>query len=251
MVLGPSVGGALFELGPTLPFYAACGGLLLAACMLATAPSPQSFSPAGPDSADRGDTISADRLANWRLVAWVGLFFAYLAMGMMRYQLPSLARALAVREAVFGIVMTVLSLVMAGTFLLLSRSDRWHFRRALHALAQLALAAIVAGFCWVDSADGMALAVSAAGVCIGLVYASSIFYSASGPPARRTSLLAVHEMTLPAGFVCGSLIGGSLSEYVSLRAAYPACAALILLGLLVQLLMVWRKAWPLHRPAPL
>ena len=86
----------------------------------------------------------------------------------------------------------------------------------------------------------LAVAVSTSGACIGIVYASSIFYSASGSAGRTASRLAIHEITLASGFVCGCLVGGMLTEYVSLRAAYPVCSAMILLGLGLQLLIARR-----------
>ncbi len=240
LMVGPFIGGALFELGQQLPFYAAAACLVLTVGLLAMASAPVTERRSAAESKPRSSDETAADSSVFRYTAWVSLFFAYMILGMCRFQLPILARVLHIREAVFGIVMGVLSLAMTVSFVMLGRTDRWHYRRGFHVAAQLLMAATVIALCWTNSATFMTVVVTVAGLCIGLSYTSSIYYSASRAGRRLTSRLAVHEMTLASGVVCGSFLGGLLTQSVHLRAAYPACAVLVLIGLLIQLLITHR-----------
>jgi len=240
LTVGPFIGGALFELRQQLPFYAAAACLLLTVGLLAMASAPGTAGRTAAESKPRSSDETAADSSVFRYTAWISLFFAYIVLGMCRFQLPILARVLHIREAVFGIVMGVLSLAMTVSFVLLGRTDGWHYRRGFHVAAQLLMAATVIALCWTNSATFMTVVVTVAGLCIGVSYTSSIFYSASRAGGRLASRLAVHEMTLASGVVCGSFLGGLLTQSVQLRAAYPAGAALVLIGLLIQLLITQR-----------
>ena len=239
MIAGPFVGGVLYELAPAIPFYGAAIAMLLAMGLIRMIrlPLPQHMPTTVDDgrAEDEGDANTCTRR-----VAWVGLFFGWMVMGLLRYQLPSLAVAIGMREAVYGAIGTALSASMAVAFVLLGRSDRLHSRTTVQAIGQCVVAAGILALCWVQGAVGMAMAVTVSGVFLGMIYARSIYYSAAGAGSRAASRLAVHEVALSAGFVTGAIGSGLLTQYVHLRSAYPVCAGLVLLGLGMQILLLSR-----------
>lgn len=235
LLLGPFPSGTLFEQADWLPFAVATGVLILVTLLLLTlAPAP--VARVGSAKTEHvTDVAPTDaRLIGFRYASWIGIFFGYAITGMFRFQLPVLFRHLEIRDALFGAVMTVLTGAMAVGFALLGRTEVWHYRRGLHSAVQLVLAGVVLSLVWAWQVPQIGLIVGAAGLCLGLVYSCSIFYSATGSLGRTSSLMAVHEATLSTGVVFGCVIGGYTTWHVSIRATYPICAALLLVGVVIQ-----------------
>jgi predicted MFS family arabinose efflux permease len=235
LLLGPFPSAALFELVNWLPFALAAGILVLVASvllMLAPAPAVRS----GHTETGEGARIAPTdaRLTGFRYASWIGLFFGYAITGMFRFQLPALFRHLEIRDAIFGAVMALLTGAMAMGFVFLGRTEIWHYRPRLHGAVQLVMAVVVLSLAWAGQAAEIGLVVVVAGLCLGLIYSCSIFYSVTGSLGRTSSLMAVHEASLSSGVVFGCLIGGYATQYVSIRATYPLCAALLLVGLVIQ-----------------
>jgi len=238
LLLGPFPSAALFELANWLPFAVAAGVLILvASLLLALAPTPATRR-RNAETKQGAPVVPTDaRLAAFRYASWIGLFFGYAITGMFRFQLPALFRHLQIRDAIFGAVMTALTAAMALGFILLGRTEIWHYRRRLHSAVQLVIAAVVLSLLWVGQAGEIGLIVGVTGLCLGLLYSCSIFYSATSSLGRTSSLMAVHEASLSSGVVFGCLIGGYATQYVSVRATYPICAVFLLVGLVIQQLL--------------
>ena len=60
-----------------------------------------------------------------------------------------------------------------------------------------------------------------------------ILYGVSGG-VRRARRMAIHELVLSVGFVIGAFGGGWVTDHISLRAAYPICAGLLIAGMAAQ-----------------
>ncbi|HUW84120.1 MAG TPA: MFS transporter [Phycisphaerae bacterium] len=238
LLAGPFPSAALFELANWLPFAVAAGVLILVALLLLTlAPAPATRR-SDTETKQGAPVVPTDaKLVAFRYASWIGLFFGYAVTGMFRFQLPALFRHLQIRDAIFGAVMTVLTGAMALGFILLGRTEIWHYRRGLHAAAQVVIAAVVLSLLWAGQAAEIGLIVGVTGLCLGLLYSCSIFYSATASLGRTSSLMAVHEASLSSGVVFGCLIGGYATQYVSVRATYPICAVLLLVGLVIQQLL--------------
>lgn len=236
LVLGPLIGGVLYgRLGPLAAFSAAAlvlaGSGLLA--LLVTEPQPTPHhgrreEEAGPVIAARPDA------AVFRFMARVSVVVCTAAAGLQRFQVPSLAKSLRVSEEVFGFVMFLLSLGNMICFLVLGRTQRWHYRAWMLWAAQLAIAAATLWLVRAQHAWQLAVVAAATGLCGGIAYSSSLYYGVSGG-RRRAALAAIHEMLLSAGFVTGAIGSGMLSRHYELRTPYPVLATVIAAAVFVQI----------------
>jgi predicted MFS family arabinose efflux permease len=143
--------------------------------------------------------------------------------------------------------MMCFSIAMAVAFYWLGRSHRWHYRADVFFIAQIVLMLSVLALLRVDVWWEMALCLIVGGLCVGVTYSSDLFYGVSGG-AKRGRQMAIHELLLSAGMVVGSLGGGWVTEHITLRAAYPICAALLVASVLIQLtIFAYKRA---RQPMP-
>lgn len=240
MMIGPMIGGVLYEIHHTIPFFSATVMLIPALAIIMHIPSPRSAGETGgPSGGELPNDFDARRTAVFRPLARIAIFLAYMAVGVFRFQLPSLALHLNIRTSVVGGVMMGLSIAMAAAFYVLGRTHRWHYRFSVLFLAQVILGGSVLALLLVDTWPQMAWCVIVGGLCVGVCYSSNLFYNVSGG-TQRARLMAIHELLLSSGLVVGSTGGGWITDWISLRAAYPACSAMILAGLLAQMLLALR-----------
>jgi predicted MFS family arabinose efflux permease len=241
MMLGPLVGGILYERHHTLPFYCSTGLLLLALAFVMRVRSPRAArgQSASTDTYSLSD-VDTEQVAVFRPLARIAIFLAYVTVGIFRFQIPSLALYLRIRTALVGGVIMSLSVAMALTFYLLGRSHRWHYRFNVFFGAQAVLIAGVLGLLWVQTWWQMALCLIVGGLCVGVIYNSNLFYGVSGG-RDRARLMAIHELLLSSGFIVGSSGGGWVTDHISLRAAYPLCAALLVTGMIAQWLVLSQR----------
>lgn len=235
MIIGPPIGGYLYEFEPALPFYVCTACLIAAILVVAVIRSPvtgQTIEVAVNANGDGAD-VGAERNDVFRPMARIAHLLSYVAVGVFRYQVPSLALVLGISAARFGRVLMCLSISMAATFYLLGRTQRWHYRLGAFFVAQIVLILTVLALLVVERWWEMAACMLIGGACVGVTYSSDLFYGVSGG-VRRARRMATHELILSVGFVIGSFGGGWITDHVSLRATYPICAALLLAGLVAQ-----------------
>lgn len=244
MVIGPFLGGVLFEKHYAVPFVAAgvLHGVTLLVALLVTTPQPDPTSAEPAMDVPPADPGPPPIVATFRTVARIGLVGSFIAMGVQRFQLPTLANDLQIREAVFGAVVLVLSLANVLCFAVLGRTHKWHYRLDWLLGVQVILAAAIGALVWARGPWALAAIAAVVGACVGLTYSSSLYYGVSGG-RRRGRLMAIHEMLLSVGFVIGAIGGGFVSDVWGLRAAYPVSAALILVGVVAQV-VAYRRLRP-------
>jgi MFS family permease len=238
MMLGPLVGGLLYEVHHALPLCCSTGLLLLGLAFVMRVPSPRGLQAqkASADAYSLGD-VDAGQVAIFRPLARIAIFLAYVTVGIFRFQIPSLALRLHIRTALVGGVIMSLSVAMALTFCLLGRSHRWHYRFSVFFGAQAVLIASVLGLLLVQNWWQIALCLIVGGLCVGVTYNSNLFYGVSGG-RDRARLMAIHELLLSCGFIVGSSGGGWVTDHIAPRAAYPICAALLAAGMIAQGLLL-------------
>jgi len=242
MVIGPPIGGALYELDRVLPFYCGIAALVLGMVVITVIRSPDTSPPSDglPNGNNNADDVDVERNAVFRPIARIAHLLSYVAVGVFRFQLPSLALHMGIGASRFGGVMMCLSIAMALAFYVLGRTHRWHYRLSGLLAAQVALIGSVVALLWVHTAWQMGLCLIVGGVCVGLIYSSDLYYGVSGG-VKRARLMAVHELLLSIGFVIGSFGGGWVTGHIALRAAYPICATLLAAGMLIQVAVLLRR----------
>ncbi|UCG31843.1 MAG: hypothetical protein JSU68_09270 [Phycisphaerales bacterium] len=237
MVTGPWLGGELFGLAPGLAFWASVGMFAAAGVCLApvarTSGRGASAQRSGGAVEESSTAKCDDRTILFHRMAQVSLIGGYLVLGLLRYQLPNLAKELEIGSATFGRVGTVLSLSLAAAFYLLGRAARWHYLGWLFWGGQVVMAASLLVLLRAANAYHMTWCVLVAGQGIGLVYSSHLYYGSSAS-GHRALVMTRHEVLLSLGFLLGAYGGGLIADQSNNRALYAVGFVVILAGVAVQ-----------------
>ncbi len=249
LVVGPVLGGRLYELSPIAPFIAAAI-VLAAGALLTTAvtlPQPAAIRPRGAPCPAAPTPVLRPDAAVFRLMARISVVVCTAIAGMQRFQVFGLAEALEVRKATWGLVMAGMSLANMAGFLLLGRTHRWHYRPAVLWGAQIMLAVATVSLVLARGAWHLGTVAVITGLCGSVAYSSSLYYGVSSGQ-RRGALTAVHEMLLSAGFVIGAIGSGAMSQRFDLWTPYPTAAAVLGCAVLAQVILY--RAARLRMPSP-
>jgi len=236
--VGPLIGGILFGMNFKLPFYFAFFVSVLVLFVLlyktpkvSLATKSKSFTDKTLLSEDPPDSFSLyikiSRMAN---------FILCLCLGMMRYIFPELATELQISPSFLGLLFFILAFSQMLTFYGLGRVHQWHYRVFPLALFQLIAAVGLIVIFTASSLPLFLLAFVFIGVGLGMTFSSSLFYSINITSQKGPSA-AIHEPVLMSGFLLGPLIGGAVAQRLSLRAPYLAFAAIVVVGISIQLLL--------------
>lgn len=238
MLMGPWIGGLLFESGPAMPFCFAAVCNAGAALLVVVASGRSSPRQDAPIQSNKGAEpppvahMDGDH-ATYLRMARVALISGYMVIGVLRYQLPNLAVEMRISEATFGLIGTALSASLTAAFLWLGRYSNWHYRRFLLWASQLVLAGALLIPLGASHAWQLTICVLFAGQAIGLSYTSHLFYRTSQGDDRARGM-AMHEVVLSIGFFVGAFGGGLVADLTDNRLVYPVIAAAILVGVAIQ-----------------
>lgn len=246
LVISPFFSGLLAERNPALP-------VLLGSLFAAGAFAGVTLNRAPPKTAGHTQDVPSQQnmlnqisplLPTFRWMARIALLTNFACVALMKTQLAFLFKDnLGFTESHFGTAMTIMCLTNFIGFLLAGRTHAWHYKLWPFLLAQIVTALSV--FAIVISSNLNAFFVIAAfiGLSQSFMYASHLFYSASGSKKRLGSM-AVHELLLSAGHVLGYITGGLLAEYFDRTTTpYYFGAALVIAGLIAQSAL-WLKLPP-------
>lgn len=241
-IISPVISGWLSQLEPRLPLLVGSGLYLLTAAFVAGAVAalPRVRADRGVGSDPDEERPAADRSTFLRFPAWVGLFTAFFGFTIMRNIFPIIAREwLHCAKSTIGVLFMAMSFVNAIAFVVLGRTQFWHFR-ALPMLAGQALGAVAfAGMACTGSLPAIAVLLAVIGVSAGLGYSNSIFHGASGS-RNRAQRMAIHESVLAAGSAVGPIVGGLVLEKHGPAAVYWVGAGVLLASIVVQASMCAR-----------
>ncbi|MGE3308840.1 MAG: MFS transporter [Limisphaerales bacterium] len=181
-------------------------------------------------------------------MSWLANPCAYVAIATAIPLIPTLAERLELDARTAGFFCSIWLFVRTATFVGLWRWSGWHYRFGWLAGAYLGM---IAGFLFIFLAStfpglarGQVLAVVTAaqvvfGVCIGLIYYSSLFYSMDVGDTKGDHG-GIHEAAIGAGILGGPLIGGAAQWF---RPGSTSVAAWAVSGvLLVGFVVLWGMA---------
>lgn len=144
------------------------------------------------------------------LMAWVANPFAYIAMNTVIPLLPDVAAKLHLSTQAAGFVGSVWKFARLAAFLILWRWEGWHYRFNW-LIGSFVL--MIAGFVFVLLSPTLATVVLAQivfGLCVGLIYYSSLFYSMDVGETKGEHG-GFHEALIGVGLFAGPALGaGSL-----------------------------------------
>ena len=282
--LGPLLGGYLVEFNLSLPVFLAVAVMLATCVAVSVCPKPphgpaaraHQPRPAGPAEAKvaqvtagspqldlppltlpggatdeqahpvaAGQNKDVARAFLW--ISRIGLFGAFLCVGLFRTQLPLLFTIdLGFAESTFGLLVAVMAATSIVLYAVIGRTPYWHYRLVFFVLGQLLTLAPLLLVLVASSLGLLFVAAGALGIGYGFAYASHLFYATSANHKRSTSM-AIHELTLAAGMALGAYGGGYLSDLISRRAPYQFAALLVGLIITAQVLIYLRLARPSRR----
>ncbi|MBI3945379.1 MAG: MFS transporter, partial [Armatimonadetes bacterium] len=238
MSLGAVAGGRLSELNLYLPFTAGIAASSLALPILlfwpprGAAPKEEehhALAPVAPGVAD-----------HFLLMARIANFCSFFALTCVRSLFTPLAESVGFAGGLIGGLIALVSMAQAITFLPLGRSHRWQYRLLPMLAAEVAVAAAMLGTGLSSAPWAFALSFVVLGAGVGVTYTASLFYSLNRPTGRG-QMGAMHEAILGSGAMAGPFLGGALANRFGLRAPYFLAAAVVALGLVIQLALRARR----------
>ena len=242
LMLGPPLAGVVWQFGRPAPFLLASAGVLLVLGLMRTVPTVRRQAEE-PEAADE-DPVDSRVAEHYLRLAWVANSASWFARGLVGVVFPKLGKELGLSEQLIGIIIAALLGGQLAMFAFLRKRTGWQYRLWPLVAAELVgcvgmMVAFLARAPLIF-ASGLALA----GVCAGMTYVASLFYSLQGRSAGRGGRAGIHEAVLGSGMVLGPLLGGLVANYVDLRSPFLVAAAVFLLVAAVDLVMWRRTIWP-------
>ncbi|NUQ01217.1 MAG: MFS transporter, partial [Armatimonadetes bacterium] len=214
---GPVACGYLWSYSHSLPFVVAIATAVLLAGIAWSTPRRAAGQPALAEEPTEPAHPQADLFLR---LAWAGNFASSLAMGTVKTLFPKLGDTLGYPPELVG---WLIASIHGGQILLFyvgSRTEIWHYRLEPLLLAPLLGASGMAVAYYTSSPLWFALGFAASGMCAGVTYVGSLFYSLHGHAADRGGKAGLHEAVLGSGLLLGPLIGGKLADELGLRAPW-------------------------------
>jgi len=236
-IIGPLIGGVLVDMNTLGPIVVGVAFLAVCFVLLCLAHDGSAGTAASVRPVAAAD-ICLDRgqLLRLKWMARIALFCAWVCLGISRSQFALLFTGLGFSETQFGVIITIFGVC---NFLALTGAGRlgfWHFKPALLLGVQIVL--VFSPFLIIFGRTLWAFvpAFVIMGFGSGFFYSSHLYYGACGSKKRSTPM-AIHEITLSLGVIVGAGAGGHLAKNVGIYCPYWFAAVVLILGLLAQLVV--------------
>lgn len=201
-----------------------------AAKKLPPTPKPESVEPTHqPEAVAFQQKVPPQRFLQ---MAWLANPFAYVALNTIGAVIPQLARKFELTPTQTGVFCSIWFFVRFFAFILFWKWTGWHYR---FRWLLLAFVGLIAGFATLLLAAQLALVIAAQaviGVCLGLIYYSSLFYAMDAGDAKGEHG-GLHEAAIGIGICAGPAVGGLAMTLApqNPNAGTYAVATLLLIGL--------------------
>ena len=232
-LLGSGLTGAVFQIKPFAAFLMAAAAVLGALVLLLLSVKP--------DTDTIADTTSLPPVPQgrgFRKTAWLANFAITLTTGGVCALFPQLATNLGIPASVHG---SMLALFRAGSlvaFFLLANLTFWRTRLWPLWVAQAVAVIALAGIGISHTTWAFTIAFVVAGLVAGYTYQASIFFTLEEMTDKGKGS-GFHEAVLGLGIFLGSLLAGWVGERFSIRSPYYFCAAVLLVLILAQMILVF------------
>lgn len=258
LILSSPAGGFLSQINPRLPLFAAAAlffttaGYIILLNILNDSRTTQTAQTDRTNISSYGSTegihskteksvlSSSGGETLLRYPAWVGLFTTYVVIGIIFNIYPIFATEnLGISKTGVGILLFTRASATTVMFVLLGRVNFWHFNKKVMIINQVLLILAVILLSLLMHFWALEAVMILLGLFFAVNYNESIFHGVSGSPNRATRM-ATHEALLTAGMVGGSVAGGIIYQIFSMHMLIIFCAALIVTGMFVQILLIKR-----------
>jgi predicted MFS family arabinose efflux permease len=245
-IIGPLIGGVLVDISTPGPVMAGAVCLFVCFVLLCLAHDGSAGSAISVQPVDERE-ISFDHglLLRFKWMARISLFCSWVCLGVTRSQFALLFTSLGFSETQFGMIITMFGIC---NFLILTCAGRlafWHFKPVLLLSVQVILALSLLLIIFGCTLWAFVPAFVIMGCGFGFAYSSHLYYGACGSKKRSTQM-AIHEVTISLGVIVGAGAGGYLSGNFGIYRPYWFSIIVLALGLIVQV-VVWIVLKPRRR----
>jgi MFS family permease len=236
-IMGPLIGGMLVDMSTLGPIM--LGAICLAVCfgLLLLAHSGSAETNVSVQQVDAPKiSFNPELLLRFKWMARIALFCSWACIGVTRSQFALLFTGLGFSETQFGVIVTLFGIC---NFLVLTGAGRlafWHFKPVLLLSVQIMLALsifllILGRTLWLFVPAFLIM-----GCGFGFAYSSHLYYGACGSRKRSTQM-AIHEVTISLGVIVGAGAGGYLSGNLGIYWPYWFSIIVLVLGLITQIIL--------------
>jgi DHA1 family multidrug resistance protein-like MFS transporter/DHA1 family quinolone resistance protein-like MFS transporter len=241
-IISPVLGGLLFERSAILPLVTSMSIFFALTLFIGAAsiflPRIRRDNRAEDQAVSEDD--GTDRSTPLRYPAWIGLVTIYVLMGILGSAFPLFLRGkLLLSESHVGVLLLARSLAATVFFIVLGRTEFWHFKKRYILFAQAGAALIIMSMIFVRSSFAFSLLLSLMGLIMSYSYVSSVFHGGAGTH-KRAKRMAIHEAVITAGAFAGASVGGTLYQSFSMNAVFLFALALVTCGALLQIFFMVR-----------
>ena len=170
------------------------------------------------------------------------LYTNWFGGGVIGAMFPKLGYELSFSVPVVGWMLFSFRVGQILIFLYTRNEQRWQYK-----LWPMLLGQVVAGLGMALAATAhtvpvFAVSFGAVGLCAGMTYVNSLFYSLHGRQEDRGRTSGFHEAVLGGGTLLGPLVGGLAAQYYDLHMPFSIGAGVFGLACVVQLLVITAAA---------
>ena len=223
-LIGPLVGGTLFEADFRLPFWgSAVLAWTLMGLLLGVSGGQRNPASAAYEAASEEEPVKDRRVL---YAVWIANFASYFIVGAVRNLFPKLATELDIEPRTLGVLMAVIPLAQLGTFVYFRRADGSHDRIERLMIAQ---GLAMGGMTLILVSKGVwlfAMGFVLSGVLIGTSYSLSLFHSLYGQ-VQKGANSGLNESIVGSGILVGPFVGGWAAQHFGLRIPYVLCGVLL------------------------
>ncbi len=229
VMIGYIAGGYIYELHYSIPFYFSCIGSLCSFLTLTFQKSPSRSKKNESSEINEVNPLTRKFL----LISWIANFFSWLTLGVLRFIFPKMISELDMSSRLYGSLMLAWASIQGILFYILGSTEKWHYRFSMiicfqisGCLGFLIIWRTLSPLYW-------AFALMLFGLCTGVTYFSSIYYSLCGH-SDLGNKSGWHESILSSGGFIGPFIGGALANYIDIKSPYIFCVIMIMIGIIIE-----------------
>ncbi|HEY3297247.1 MAG TPA: MFS transporter [Armatimonadota bacterium] len=171
-------------------------------------------------------------------IARVGHFLGFFSFSAIRSVFPKLGVELHMSEGMIGLLVGIMLVGQAIGMLLVSLGPWWRGKLWPIVMSQLALIGVGFAIFFADNRAVMAAAMFFLGITQVVPYTCSLYYGLESKKNMGKNT-GIHEALVAASIISGSLLAGSIAQYVSLRAPYMMISIMAFTAAVVSILY-WR-----------
>ena len=242
MITGQALGGWSFPVDPVLPLWIAF--FLMSSVLIVILFENSSINPPI-HFAKKKNTDSLEvqeSLRTFVYLGWTANITGAMGMSLIIYLLPHLIHELGISSPIHGMMLVANRITVLLTYSIMKVLTFWRYRFSITLLVQFIALIGLMFLTYSSTILFLTIGLILFAFLTGYNYFSSIFYSTTSFDGRHQGLASgIHEATLAIGFGVGSFGGGIVGVWGGSRVPYQMVSLVLLLCVLIQLLIYYRR----------